>query len=210
MRNVYHGESYNNHTLSYSSKGNQGFFVNILDAIDQRFDCMISRHSKVFFAMFALKYPSGAYSTYPKDNSLVSRFMEAFIRYCRRKGLDPQYVWVREESKTEQVHYHCILLFNGNLIQNGFGIHKKATELWARCLNIENGDGLVHSHFSKNAYSDYFNKEKYRGKKIIRTDPQFEQIYGKSLEAASYLAKCYSKGNAPPYVNEFGCSRIPG
>lgn len=209
IRGVHRGNTYKDQALSYSEKGNLGFYVKILDVIEAQFRYMTSRHGKVFFVMFGLNYPAGSCSNYPDNNELLSRFLEALKLHCSRKSLDPHYLWVREKSTTGQIHYHCILLLDGNKIQNAYGILEKATALWTMSLGVEDGRGLVHSNFSSNHSAESFYYTPYRGVKIVRADPQFEEVYGRCFQVASYLAKRYSKGEAPPYVNEFGCSRIP-
>jgi len=203
MRNVFSGNTYNGYDLSNSEKNNQGFYAEILQAIGALFDSMIKRHGKVFFTMFVLKYPSGSASTYPSDNSLLSRFIEALTLYYKRKKVDPTYLWVREVSTTGQVHYHFTILVNGDFVQNGYGILQRATELWQRCLCIEDGRGLVHlCKLDKDC-------AQYGGIKIVRNDPGVQQVQNKCYMLASYIAKCYSKDALPPYVNGFGSSRLP-
>jgi len=202
MRNVFSGNTYNGYDLSYSEKNDQGFYREILQASELLFNDMTMRHGKVFFSMFVLKYPAGSASFYPNDNSLLSRFIEALTLYCKRKKVDPRYLWVRECSDTGQPHYHLMLLLNGDLVQNAHGILQKATELWQRCLGIEDGKGLVHLCTTDKDYAPY------GGVKIIRNGQDFQQVQSKCYELASYLAKRYSKGGLPPYVNGFGSSRL--
>ncbi|MBV5340718.1 MAG: inovirus-type Gp2 protein [Deltaproteobacteria bacterium] len=202
MRKVFCGNSYNGFELSSSEKNNEGFYREILQAIDSLFNDMLMRHGKVFFSMFVLKYPAGSASLYPNDNSLLSRFIEALSLFYKRRKVDLRYLWVREFSSTGQVHYHLILLLNGDLIQNGYGILQRATELWEGCLGIEDGQGLVHLCTMDADYA------RYGGIKIIRNDPEVQQVQSKCYELASYLAKCYSKGGLPPYLNGFGSSRL--
>ena len=207
MRKVFDGNMYNGHELVNSDKGHQGYYAEILDYIQLLLDGMINRHSSVLFVRFELKYPAGSSSLYPDDNDLVSKFSETFTLYCNRHRYDPKYIWVRELSGTGQVHYHFMLLLNGNIIQNTHQlILGYATNLWQKYLGIEDGKGLVHLCRSK--VYDYFYDDHYGGVKIKRKDPHFQQIYAKCYHVASYLAKCYSKGGAPAHINEFGRSRI--
>lgn len=210
IRGIVNGDMYNNHELNCSEKGHLGYYVKILDAIENLFDHMVSKHGKVFFFMFGLSYPKSSYSNYTDNNILLSEFMEDLIRYYKFEMLyDPCYLWARERSDSGQVHYHCVLLLNGNKIRNGHTILRKVTELWGRCLGIENGSGLVHSSFNKKEKRDPFYCNKNNGILLIRCSLQFNQLYEQCYKAASYLAKCFSKGSAPRFVNEFGCSRIP-
>ena len=190
MRKVFTGNEYNGKPLSES------LFVN-----------MINRHSSVFFVRFDLTYPSGSSSSYPDNNDLVSTFSETLMLYCKRHGYDPRYLWTRERSVTGQIHYHFILLLNGNIIQNAHKlILDYATKRWQQYLGIEDGKGLV--HLCRSNDNDCYYDDQYGGVKIRGKDPFFQQVYGKCYQVASYLAKRYSKEGLPPYVNGFGNSRI--
>lgn len=202
MRSIIYGNTYNGYELNYTSKNDDGFYVTILQKIEPLLGYMISNHNQVFFTMFVLKYPSASTLSYPNDNVVLSRFLEAFILHCRRRQYDPNYLWVRECSNTGQVHYHLLLLLDADYIQNAHGLQHKATELWQRCLNIEDGRGLVHL-CKTGGYDD-----RYGGVKIRRNAPDFHQVYAACFQRASYLAKCHSKGKAPAFVNELGCSRL--
>jgi hypothetical protein len=207
MRSVFIGNTYNGNALSESCKNNQGFYVEILQAIKLLLEEMINRHSSVFFVRFDLTYPAGSSLRYPDNNDLVSKFSETLALYCKRKGYDPRYLWVRELSVTGQIHYHFMLLLNGNVIQNAHSlILGYATKLWQHYLGIEDGKGLVHLCRSKEN-SCYYD-DLYGGVKIKRKDPHFQQVYEKCYEIASYLAKRYSKEGSPAYTNRFRCSRL--
>ena len=202
MRKVLNGTSYNGYPLSKTRKNDQGFYKEILQSVDSLLEYMIRRHSSVFLTMFIVKYPAGSASRYPNDNVLLSKFTEALIRHCTGRHYDPKYLWVRELSSTGQIHYHFMLLLDSNMIQNtDVLIRIKATEIWQRCLGIEDGRGLVH-------LCPTGEKPDYGGIKLKRKDPQFQQKLERCYQWASYLAKCYSKGATPAYVNEVGCSRL--
>ena len=203
MRRVHHGDTYNGMKLSSSYKNNDGFYIEILESIQLAFEYMLDKHSKVFFTSFVIKFPTGSKYAVPWDNSLFSRFVEAFILDCKRKGYGQIYLWTREESTTGQVHYHLILLFNGNVIQNAHGILDKATKLWQGCLGVTDGKGLVHLCESGDG------ENRYGGINIRRHEAGFQENYYKCFESASYLAKCYSKDKVPIYTNQFSRSRLP-
>ena len=202
MRSLTHDNMYNGFELSQSVKNNQGHYREILMTIQHLLDDMTQRHAKVFFTMFVLKYPARSYSAYPDDNVLLSKFIEALTLSCKRDKCDPKYLWVREYSTAGQVHYHLMMLLNGDRTQNAHGIRRKATELWQRCLGIADASGLVHLCDSAG------NIDQYGGVMIRRNDQAFQEVYGYCYQRASYLAKCYSKGESPSYVNEFGHSRV--
>lgn len=167
-----------------------GDYAEVQQSIDKLFDVAISRHNKILFIRMDLTF--NEILNYPNDNSLLSRFMEALTLHCKRLGLDPLYLWVREQVSSINHHYHVILLLDGNKIQNPHGIFNKATDLWGNCLDT-NAAGLVHygSHIM-----------------IRRNAVGFDHSYHEALNLARYLAKSYSKGSAPKGVREMGMSNL--
>lgn len=167
-----------------------GDYEEIHRSIYNLFDEAIRRHNKIFFIRFDLTF--NANIDYPSENQLISRFMEALTLHCKRRELDPLYLWVREQARSSNHHYHVLLLLNGNKIQNPYGIFNKATELWGMCLNTD-AAGLVHYG------TDIM---------IRRNGNDFDHTYNEALNLAGYLAKSYSKGEAPKGVREMGKSRF--
>jgi hypothetical protein len=204
MRNITRENTYNNYILNNTEKNHQGYYREILQAIESLLYNMVHKHNKVFLIRFDIRYPEGCSPDLYTDNSLLSRFIEALIIHCKRKKYDPQYLWVRERATTGNVHYHFMLLLNGNLIQNGYGILQKATALWQRCMNVADGRGLVHLCEPD---GNNFRSDRLGGVMIRRNSQCLDETINACFQWASYLAKCYSKEGLPPYVNGYGCSR---
>jgi hypothetical protein len=204
MRKIIKDNTYNGNALSETWKNSEGYYEEILMALKSLFESMINRNSRIYFSMYTLRFPAGSVSSYPSDNSLISKFVEALMRQYRNMGCDAQYIWARENSSTGQFHYHLVLLVDGNKVQNAHLILKAATKIWQRCLDIDNAKGLI--NVSKiDEFEPGSNKN---GIKINKNDPLFPSVYGTCYQYASYLAKCYSKGPLLPYVNGFGHSRL--
>ena len=202
MNTTLHSTSYNGHQLMTSARYEPAFYLPILQNTEALLNDMIARHSQVFVMMLVLKFPYDSHREYQKDNALLSRFLEAFTRNLDRAGYDPKYLWVREESSYDQVHYHLMIMVNGNKIQDAYGkLLIKAQELWGNCLGVD-GPGYVHHCRT----GDYVNE--YGGIKIRRNSPEFQQNYANCFHWASYLAKCSGKENTPSYVNRYGYSRV--
>jgi hypothetical protein len=197
MRKVIFGNTYKGYPLSKTRKKFKGFYVEILDPIIAILESYTERHGRVLFVPLVLKYPAGSSHKYPDDNVLLSQFINSFLRHYRRNGADPEYLWAREYSGEDLLHYHTILLLDLNYTRDPEGVKLVATELWRRRLGIPKGEGYVHLDPSNFEY------------KLIRSDYHFQQDLNSCFEQVSYLAKVYDKGEAPPNVNEFGCSRIP-
>ncbi|MBV5330202.1 MAG: inovirus-type Gp2 protein [Chlorobium sp.] len=207
MRMVFTGSTYNGMHLNHTWKNHKGYYKEILVWIKLLMEDMVNRHKIVYFVRFDLHYPADSTLRYPDNNDLVSRFSETLMLYCKRHGYDPKYLWAREVSSTGLIHYHFILLLDGRLINNANTlIVRYATELWRKYLNIEDGGGLV--HLCKSKENDWRYDDQYGGVIINKKDRNFQPIYEKCHQVASYLAKRYSKGSSPAYVNEFGHSKL--
>lgn len=202
MRSKFHGSTYNNHPLNISNKNHQGFYTEILEPIDSLMEHMVGKYSQVLFVRFDLTYPANTDFSYQNDNNLFSRFIGSLTRQCKRWGFDPQYLWARELSPhTGQFHYHVMMLLNGRKIQDANIIFNHAIKLWNGYFGRDSKGGLVH----KCKEGKYI---QYGGIKIRRNAPDFPQVLDNCFERASYLAKCYTKGQSPAGVNEFGSSRL--
>jgi len=203
MRKIHHDNTYHGHTMCNSGKLNDGCYEEILERAKTLLNYMIQRHSRVFFTVFVLHYPEYSASQYPVDNGLLSMFLEAFTLYCSRHGYPTKYLWVRERSmETGQFHYHLMLLYEYDAIRNTHTLLEKANDLWRSYLNMEGFGRFVHSCPWQTSF------DQLGGVKIMRNDPQFPQAYDRCFQQASYLAKCYSKGDLPPYVKGYDSSRL--
>lgn len=202
MKTVTLEKTYNGIPLCDSTKNNTGFYEEILYSMNSLLADMNNRHNKVFFIRFDLSFPTDLYHTYPQDNSLLSRFLEALSLHCKRRNYDLKYCWVRETSpNTFQHHYHCFLTLNGNRVFSAYGLLPKIIEWWGRCLGVDAG-GLVHLCVNQSGFNQS------GGIMMSRTAPEFPLIYQEVFQIASYMAKSFSKGNSPKYVREFGMSQF--
>jgi len=184
----------------------------ILACIRERMDFMISHHCKVLFVRFDVRFPDG----YPHDgsNREMSQFMKLLKEFYTDQLVLVHYIWVREQVNSAVPHYHVVLLVNGSKIQNPMGIWLKAQEVWNRVVGVTYS-GLIN-----------FCRHQYRGQPgtgsiMIRRpsatavgeslqvqQQEFDQARAAALERADYLAKTYSKGNAPYRVREYGASQL--
>ena len=179
----------------------QGCYTDILRKIHDLLASYTSKHNKVLFIRFDVRFPSNYYGD--SSNSTFSGFIACFAKYYQRQGYDPAYLWVRERSREKHQHYHCILLLNGNLIQSYFHVLLQAEAMWNRKLGV-NQPGLI----------DFCNKSRSGDKQINgimirRNDDDFSDKFRHCFHWASYLAKTTTKGTSPLWVREFGSSRIP-
>ena len=147
--------------------------------------------------------------TYPKmfkaieDNSDISALMKLLIQRCSRNGVSPAYFWVREQSlRSNNQHYHCMLLLDGNKTCRYYPYLEAAEEIWRRMLNVDK-KGLIH-------YCDKDSDGNRQANGIIlrSDDPNYEDKIDTVVRQAMYLAKDHTKGIYNDGVRDFGMTRL--
>ena len=146
---------------------------------------------------FDVTYPKGFMAV--EDNSDISALMKLLIQQCSRKGVSPAYFWVREQSlRSNNQHYHCMLLLDGNKTRRYYPYIEAAEEIWGRILNVD-PLGLIH----------YCNRSPEGNRQangiILRSDdPNYEDKIDTVVRQAMYLAKDHTKGIYNDGVRDFG------
>ncbi len=198
---------------------NNGCFSNlecysaILQDILNRFRLMTMRHNKVLFVRFDLHFPYG----YECEgfNQELSEFFKLFKEFYTRKGIDTHYIWVREQSNSNNLpHYHCVVLFDGNKIQKYYPVLEKVVDIWARVIGAD-GNGLV--NFCNKDYNGwkvengiiiYRPSSLATGERLYEQKRRYAEDFEKCFKWASYLAKVNQKQDTPFSARRFGVSRI--
>lgn len=144
---------------------------------------MLSHHHKLFLLRFDL---------HQQENPLNNRRISIFIRHLSGR-INTQYkvkrvgfIWVREQEKSDNPHYHFALLLNGSKVQHPHYLIEMVKEVW------EFIDGFV--WVPGNCY--------YR---INRDDFNALQLV---VLRISYFAKGRGKGRAGSTISNYGTSRI--
>jgi hypothetical protein len=161
----------------------QGLYTHILRALLKQFHFMLTQYRKVFVYRFDLRLNS-----YTADNSIISGFLGQLKRKVNKHYGTSKfaYIWVREQERSKQQHYHLAIMLDGNKIRHPHTMQKMIEEL---CVIY----GLS-PHWSR-----YHN--------IARHMHDWED---KRLEASkhlSYLAKTRTKGYRPTKTRDFSTSR---
>ena len=115
--------TYKHPLLSQEKYEVKGYYKIILDAISDRLEYMLQKHSQLLVARLVVKFPAVINAN--NNNECFQAFIEQFIRYLKlqkhikdrkkRKYYDPHYIWSREHSADSyNYHYHLYLLFNQN------------------------------------------------------------------------------------------------
>lgn len=175
------------------------------DSISQKIFELIEEYTKTFSKTMVVRFDV----TYPKnfmaveDNSDMSTIMKLLIQQCSRNGVSPAYFFVREQSRrSDNQHYHCILLLDGNKTCRYYPYIELAEKIWGRILGV-NPKGLIH-------YCDRDPDGNRQANGIIlrSDDPYYEDKIDTVVRQAMYLAKIHSKGFYNDGFRDFGMTRI--
>ena len=176
----------------------------ILDEIEKQFDYADETKNKTFFMRYDVRIPDGVFL---EDNKTFRDFQANFIKNLSRKGLKPQYVAVREQSREKHQHYHVALLLDGQKTNSIHNHIQTAERLWESALGLpvrENGYGLI-----DDCTTSRTGEKQANGVMLRPDDPAVAQKKADCFLRASYLAKTNTKGHAPKYQREVFSSRIP-
>lgn len=159
------------------------------------------KHSKVLVVRFDIRYPV----SYAEDgnNRDISACLAYVVKKYKRWGLDPCYIWVREQHRSVHPHYHCALLLNGQKVQTYAHVFRNVEEAWGRTLGYP-VSGCV-NHCTRGGTHDYNGK-------MLRRDAGHEAYMDRLhdvLRQLSYLAKTYTKELECDGQRNFGCTQLP-
>lgn len=168
----------------------------IYDRIAQLMQYYLSSHSKAFLVRADIRYPENYPGIFDKIH--IQRCMEKTIKYLKRHGYDPMYVWVRECHIANHPHYHCMFLMNGHETRSPGLIYDTLARYWASSIGAD-ATGLIHRceiPLENNPYQF--------GQMIYRSQGIPENVYN----IMNYLAKDFTKGEYKDGLRDFGMSRL--
>ena len=197
-------ETYHDYPIMTDKAKGLACDIKILNEIERQFQYAEESKSKSYFMRYDVRLPEGLDHT---DNGLFREFQSKYIKNRSRKGLKPQYIAVREQSKEKHQHYHVALWLDGQKTQNIHDHIQTAERLWNKTLGLpdkENGYGLIDDCTKSRSGAKQIN-----GVMLRRDDPEYASKKDDCFRRASYLAKTNTKGNAPRGQREMFSSRIP-
>lgn len=218
MKTIINAAYYNGYELRRCSdaKMDQGFYQETLDRINDLICCSREYYSKATFITFILKFPSQFTLSHEDGNLYVSRLLNTFRNWYLDKyptNKPPLYLWVREQSSTGQIHYHVVLVVNGQYIQQGGRVWDYINMRWNSYFS-EYGPAPVDFGYTRAQYgSNDDNVFKFGAVKIDHSKVHSVVVYSYRdvYEHLSYFAKVYSKIHSDdPRIKSknFGCSRM--
>ena len=172
--------------------GSKDCYVEMLAAIDDQMTAMLSHHSKVLMVRLDVHVHDRL-----ADNNIMTDFIDRMRRWASgkyKKNKRLGYVWCRELSSDKGLHYHLILLLNGNEVQSHYHVLEKAQQI------------AEYHHHRGYRNVPHFGKEPMH--MMIKRDDSAS--YERAFEWASYLAKTRTKDNKyrASKANNFQTSRI--
>ena len=178
-----------------------GYIKNINGKILDIFEYYTQKHSKVMVVRFDIRYPT----SYPEegDNSDVSGCLAYVIKKYKRQGLDPCYIWVREQHRSIHPHYHCALFLDGQKVRSYDHVFRNVEAAWGRTLGCSVTGCIDHCTVA--------GSRDYNGKMLRRDagEEAYRDRYRDILRQLSYLAKSYTMELGSDGQRNFGCSQIP-
>ncbi|NDY55818.1 inovirus Gp2 family protein [Desulfovibrio sulfodismutans] len=172
----------------------------IFQRIIQLLDFYINKHSKALVVRFDLTFPVNYAPVVTND--IISSFTQKIIQKYKRQGLNPYYIWVREQNSSDHPHYHFAILLNGHKIEKFYHVFVNAESLWASTLGT-NVSGQVHHCAGNNFYKQFSN-----GIMIDRSKEDVHMAYNSVVTQLSYLAKAKDKRDYGDPWRNFGMSQL--
>ena len=195
-------DTFNDYPIMTNKEKEQFCDTDILQEIQDQMEYAEISKTKTFCMRLDLRLPDALHHT---DNRIFSRFQTLFMTNLSRKGLSPQYVAVREQSREKHQHYHELLLLDGQKTRCITNHLKTAERLWNKALGRSGeNSGLVDDCTTFRSGVKGSN-----GVLLDPNDPEYEAKQNDVFYRASYLAKENTKQNTPKGQRELFSSRIP-
>lgn len=171
-------------TLAINCDERRGCYVEVLAALKQEMDAMLSHYSRVLFVRLDIRQRE-----YCGDNTPMSNFCRKLKKHLSRHYQTTRigHLWVRELEKAEQQHYHLVLMLDGHKVRH-------PSKLIRRVEAIAEGWDWPRPYTPKNCY--YWLE---RGN---------EEVYAAAFYRGSYLAKERGKGHKANTANNYGRSAV--
>ena len=172
------------------------------------FHAAINTHRKVLVVRLDIRFPQCF--ACDRHNALISEFMRRLKSHFGYHRTYCEYVWAREQGRSKSPHYHLLLLLNGSLLESGWGVREVAARTWSKLLKGEYGACIHLCPPAVGASGIMIRRppEHADGGQSLSKINEFEAAYAMAFNWACYLAKTYTKGNAPHGVREFGSSQF--
>lgn len=180
-----------------------GYITVLLNAISDRIHDGLRVTSQILTVPLIVRYPQSIQAT--PDNRCFGYFIDEYRRCLNadKKRL-LHYVWCVEQHRSENPHYHLILILDGNIMRYFATPPFEANAIWGRALHSSYGyegsvNGLI--HVNEGGFDQIVMNHGYL---IHRGD---YDLIRHVLEVCSYVAKIRTKLDQFR-VRSFGYSKL--
>ncbi|WP_081650414.1 YagK/YfjJ domain-containing protein [Paucidesulfovibrio longus] len=206
------GNHYSEQPINTGVFGQYYCYNDILQKLYERMNFMTSKHARVLFVRFDIRFPHG-YETSGR-NVEIGWLFKVLQENANNNGIHLAYVWVRECKSSSLPHYHAVLMVDGRKVRNYRNLLMEVERIWGRVLGT-NAKGLIDwcdkPHGIHSGENGVMLQQPLRDATRIEQDHQqqeFDHNYKRCFERASYLAKVSQKEDTPHGVRRFGCSQL--
>ena len=168
--------------------------------MQRRLRYMVYKHSQVFVGHLEFRFPPETETQ--NDNRHISNAIRKCRMKLKREGIDAQLVWAREQRNSDQPHYHCYPICDGNEVQSTVRIAKFFNDIWAREIGCSPASNYVRYCLPQGQV------ENGTGIRIRRNAPDAEEQMNDISHWMSYAAKVREKERAPEGCRMFGFTQI--
>lgn len=164
--------------------GKLGWYPKMVYRFVDQLEAMLTHSRCVMAVRFDLRMTG-----YSESNKIMTVFWRRLGKRLSKKygGLKLGYMWVREQEKAKQQHYHVVILVDKEKIHFSNIVTKAVIKTWKRLTDIQ-------AHIPKKPYY------------IIK--PNDWLSFSDALKRVTYLAKFRGKGCRSAQTKDFGSSRI--
>lgn len=180
----------------------------IVERIKKCFEVSTSERARILVVRLDVRYPNA----FPHNgtNALISELLRRINIYYSKRKMYCQYVWAREQNRSDAPHVHLLLLIDGSFKENGWGVRNVAGKVWCTLLG-GNFDSCIHlcpPALGSSAIMIRRPVKGSQGERLQKETAEFLAARDAAFQGACYLAKNYTKGDAPYRVREWGSSRF--
>ena len=162
---------------------------------------MVDKHSQVFVGHLEFRFPPEMETQ--SDNRHISNAVRKCRMKLKREGIDAQLVWAREQRNSDQPHYHCYPICDGNKVQHVQRVAGFFKEIWSREIGASPESNYVR-YCPPQEQAD-----NNTGIRIRRHGSDAETQLHNASHWMSYAAKVNEKEKTPEGCRMFGFTQIP-
>ncbi len=182
----YHKASEESYMALEIMKFPSGYYHEIIETAIKQLDTMLCYFSIVLVLRLDLRLKS-----YSPNNKVMSQFSSRMLQKIKKTYGKVAYIWVREQDKADQQHYHIAYFLNGHKIAHPSKLIDLLKVIWDR---VSGGGSL---YVPKNCFYQ-----------LSTNQEGFYEIFKEAVYRISYLAKCYSKRRVSQSIKNYSASRL--